>query len=321
MKKLLLSALLVASTAMVNAAILPEPSVRPLPSNVGYFDAFVVSWAENPTQPYSLELVDPSGVTVTKNLVEDLECVVGLTEYQEDEDTPNYPDSRLVVTLYMFETDANATYTLTVPAGTVNVLVGDEKVPNAKVTYSFTLTASEDNRTLPEPNIEPAPGEVEALNVVKMSWMGVLGSLDLLNELNYVDEEANIAPVTLTCNGVELDNPVISFDWSSRQAVTDGAAGDILVITLTEEDSLPAGEYIINIPENYLQISDIETGTLYSDEIVLSYVVTADSTGILSIKKANNNNVYDMNGVNLGNTSLDKLPKGVYIMNGKKVRN
>lgn len=326
MKKLLLPCLLLATAATIQAAELPEPSVRPLPNSYAWFDAFAVTWAENPTTPYSLQLVDASGITVTKNYIEDVDISsVDLVEYQESEDSQNYPNARLVVTLAMIEAQVGSYYTLEIPAGAVNIMVGQEALPNEEVSYTFQLNADESGVTLPEPKIDPEPGVVESLSVVKMSWTGVLGSLDLLNEVNVVDENANIDPVSVSYNGVEMENPVISFEWSNRQAVTEGSAGDILVITLSDAEELLDGEYLITIPEGYLQVTDIETGTLYNDEIILSYTLQSedsdDSNGIESILiEGKSNAIYDLNGVKVSNADFNALPSGVYIINGKKVK-
>lgn len=323
MKKFLLLSAFIPAFMALNAAESPQYSVRVLPQPYGYFDAFVVTWAENPTEPYLLKILDDKGISVVKNGEEDLSVAVGLTEYQETEESKNYPDSRLVVTLLMFETEIGASYTLSVPAGAVEIaLSNSESVPNDEIIYSFTLQANDEIVTLPEPNLEPAQGEVTDLSEIKISWTGKLGTLDLLNENNKVNPSADIAPIYGTYNGKDLENLEVSFDWSSRKAITEGSAGDILVINLTGE--LQPGEYTITIPEGYLQITDIETGTLYNDEIVLNYLLTSEDSGAVSsieYEKEGKNIIYDLNGVKVNSNELKLLPKGIYIINGKKVRN
>lgn len=324
MKKTLFLSALLFSFMGVNAAELPEPSIRVLPQEFGYFDAFVVSWAQDPTSPYSLEIVDETGISVTKNLVEDLYVYVGLTEYQEDENSQNYPDSRLIITLSSFETQIGSYYTLMIPEGAINVIVGpDEYYPNEKVEYTFQLRADENEVTLPEPEIQPQPGNISEISVIKMSWTGKLGTLDLLNVVNEIDPTAGIAPITLTIDGEQGPEPEISFEWSSRAAVTEGSRGDILVLTLGDETSLPDGEYIINIPAGFLQITDIETGTLYNDEIILNYVVKSEGTD--AIDSINNDqkakHIFSLSGVKMNSNNLNELPKGIYIVDGKKIKN
>lgn len=323
MNKSLLVSFLMFTVSVASAQELPQPSVQVLPQNYSWFDGFAVTWAETPTQPYSIEIVETSGITVLKNLMEDIDILdVTLVEYQENEDSPNYPDAKLQITLSMIEASVGSTYTLNIPAGAVLINVSDSKqIPNEVVSFSFQLNNDENAATLPEPDIEPEPGEVENLSVIKMSWMGVLGELDLLNENNKVDQTANIEPVSLTINGEPGSNPEISFEWSQRSAMTPGAEGDILVITLTDQESLPEGDYIITIPENYLQISDVETGTLYNEEIVLGYSVKESSDDSLSVKslepdKDSNMSIYNLKGVKV---NPEGLQNGIYIINGKKV--
>lgn len=320
MKKLLFFSTLLWGFLAINATELPQPSVRVLPQSFGFFDAFVVTWADNPTEPYHLKIVDDSGISVVKNLVEDLRVTSGLTEYQETENSKNYPDSRLVVTISMLETQIGSLYTLTVPAGAVEINLPDsETMLNEEVTYSFTLQANENTVTLPDPDIIPGPGIVTELSEIEMSWTGVLGTLNLLNEHNKIDAKANIPPVSVLYNGEKMTDPLIDFYWSSRHAFTEGSAGDILKIALIEGSSLPDGEYIITIPANYLQITDIETGSLYNDEIVISYTVRSEEVGAVSNLYRDENEevvIYNLNGVRM---NPDNLPKGIYIVNGKKV--
>lgn len=300
---------------------LPTPIVDVLPSKYGWFDGFSVTWAEKITQPYAVQIVDASKITAVKNLVEEITGLnISTVEYQETDESPNYPDARLVVTLPMIEMEIGAYYTLNVAAGAVNVLIGSEAIPNEGLTYSFTLEADNNEASLPEPNVDPAEGTVNKLQTVKMSWTGKLGSLDLLNAVNDIEEEASVSPVTLTYNGTDITEPAITFEWSSREAVTPGAEGDILVISLTEETSVADGEYVLTIPAGYLQISDIETGTLYNEDIVLKYTVDSsfNSIGSIGIDK-DAVTIYNINGVKVAGNSFDTLPKGVYIINGKKV--
>lgn len=325
MKKILLSLVAMAAFVPAVATDLPEPSIQVLPQSYGWFDAFSISWADEPQSPFHLEIIDDSGIKVTKNGVEDIGFSTGLTEFQENEDSQNYPESVLVITLDMIQSEIGALYSLEIPAGAINITVADsETVPNSEVLYSFTLTEDGTQVSLPEPNIDPMPGTVKNLSVIKLSWTGVLGTLDLLNENNSVNPNADIAPVSLTCNGENLSNPTVGFEWSERTAATPGSAGDILVLTLTDDDSLQDGEYIITIPKDYLQITDIETGTLYNNEIIISYIVDSemdDSNAVDSIIDNSGSKImiYDLKGTPVNSQDLNSLPKGIYIVNGKKI--
>lgn len=301
------------------AAGLPEAKVRALPSEYGWFDSFAVVWAENPTEPYSLQIVDDSGIEVTMNLMEDVEVLaVQTVEYQQDENTPVYMNSQLVVYLADPQMAIGSYYTLTIPAGAVMVAVSEtESVPNEEVTYSFTLQENE-QVGLPDPEIVPAPGVVESLSKIEISWPGVLGDPDLLNFNSDFDGDG-VQPVSLTIDGEPAAAPEVSFDWSSRTAVTPGSAGDILVLTIPETSE--PGEYEITIAKDYLQVTDIETGTLYNDEIVISYTITDLTDKVNSISISGGEiRVFDLNGKSVNSSDLKALPKGVYIINGKKIR-
>lgn len=318
MKKTLLLSAIIFGSFSLNAAELPKPIVTVLPQPFDWFDAFAVTWAQDPNQPYSLELLDVSGITVTKNLIEDVMISdVQLVEFQEGENTQNYPNSRLVITLSMLETSLNAYYTLTVPAGTVNIKINDaENIPNDKVEYCFTLYSEKDEPKLPDPIIQPEPGTVKELSTVKISWEGNLGSLDLLN-LNNVENA-----ITLTNESGDISYPEVKFEWSSRLAATEGSAGDIIVLTLVKDgEIMEPGNYTITIPQDYLQITDIETGTLYNEEIKFVYSVEGDSGKIVSLKSSQKENpvIYNLKGEKLKCNDLNLLPKGIYIINGEKI--
>lgn len=329
MKKLYLLTALLATAFTSVAAELPEPTVRPLPSKYDWFDGFVAVWADKITEPYTLQIVSTSDITVTKNQVEDLKVShVYLVEYQEDEETPNYEDSQLVIGLEMLEMEVGAYYTLHIPAGAINVIMSEtETVPCQNVDYTFQLEDGHNEPYLSEPEVEPEPGVVASLNQIKMTWTGKLGIYDLLNAVNDLlpydwnqedpQEKEIIDPITLTdADGVSIE-PEYSFEWSSKEAFTEGAAGDILVLTLTEEETLADGNYELYIPAGFLQISDIETGTSYNDEIIINYTVDSSIGGIeIVITDKNSNTIYDLNG----RTQNPKdLRKGIYIINGKKI--
>lgn len=323
MKKLLLFGF--ALSAFAASAALPAPHVSVLPSQNDWFDAFSVVWAEKLTEPYQIEIVNPSGIEVTKNMVEDIRILaVQTTEYQEDEYTQNYPDAQLVVTLAGIEMEVGSTYSLLIPAGAVNIILPDGTIePNDVVNYSFTLNSG-NAFTLPEPDVEPAEGDVYSIETIEMTWAATLGGNDLLN-LNvvlgydsygnpYVASEPD--PVTASFNGEELENIEVAFEWSSREAVTDGADGDIMVIDLGEELS-GMGTLEVVIPKDFLRISDIEKGTYYNSQITLTYEIIKES-GVSNIQavSAQDGKIYGVNGMEV--KDKDNL-NGLYIINGQKV--
>lgn len=350
MKKLLLLFALFTGAGIASAATLPAPQVSGKPSEIGWFDYFSVSYWQSPNVPYTLSIVNTKGIKFTKNLVEDIPFSVQLVQFQEDEDTPLYEDVYFLVGTSDIQFEVGATFSLYVPAGALLVHLSEtESVPNEAINYSFVLQEQYAQPPLPDPDITPAPGEVAQLNVVKLSWKGVLpGFLDLLNAMENIEENYQVDPVSMY-DGEVVTYPEVSFEWSSRDAVTPGSAGDIMVLTLTDEETLADGEYMITIPAGYLQITDVETGTQYQEEpIEFGYTVDSslvddpnepgngegeggngegdngdeegeDGDGVLSIQADSaKKSVYNLNGVKVG-IDTTNLPKGVYIINGKKV--
>lgn len=311
--------------AAMSAASLPSPYVRPLPSKYDWFDGYAVMYGEKLNQPYSMEIVSTSGIKALDPKGQAIPILnFQLTEYQEEEDTPNYPSAQFIITLDGFQMEVGGKYSLYIPAGALNVKVTDSEIlPNEVIEYSFTLEDGQNEPVYTPPVVTPEPGEVKELSSIELYWICVIPEYgnDLLNEVNYVDPEANIPSITATCNGEPIEDPTTDFRWTSKDAVTPGSAGDIFIINLSKDgESVADGNYVITIPEGYLQISDIEQGTVYSEKIVLEYKVNNGSTSVNVIgSQDSNNEVYNLNGVKVSDNGLNNLPKGVYISNGKKV--
>lgn len=323
MKKSLLTLGALAAAAVAQAA-LPTPNVRAVPSQIDWFDGFVVVWAQNLTQPYSISIVDAEGIKVTKDETEDIEIIsVSTVEYQEDEDTPNYEDSQLLVTLDGFQMSIGSTYSLYIPAGAVNVTVPEDGVyPNEEVTYSFVLKEGE-KFELPAPEIEPAIGEVESIESINVFWIGSYVGFDLLKYnvvLGYDSKtgEPYIVsepdPVTATFNGEEIEGVEVTYDWSSREEVTEGSDGNIMVINLGREFN-EKGVVVVTIPADYVRVSDIDKGTYNNPEIILTYEIGTE-TGVNAIEATTaDGRIFNLNGMEVSGNNL----KGIYIRDGKKV--
>ena len=309
----------------------PECYVSPKPSSYDWFDSFSVVWADNITQPYALSsqyasLNENSGklefnaegisqFKVSLNNIEDIEILaISIEEYQEDEDSKNYPNSQLLITLAGFQTEIDGRYSLTIPAGIINITTPDGTVVNDQEIFTFTLKAQE-AFVLPAPTITPAEGTFGDLKEVVITWPAVLGGLDLLNK-----NQDSTSEVTATFNGLAFAGFETSFTWSSENAMTDGADGDQFVITFG--DDLSAGTYSINIPEGFINVSDIEKGTYPSQLITLIYTIDGELS-VETITDDGSVTIYDLNGVKVADkvdkSTVNNLPKGIYIVNGKKV--
>ena len=311
-------------------AVVPPAYVSPKPSSYNFFDAFNVVWADRINQPYSLsspyasENPDSGNLVfndegkalfkVSLNNLEDIEILqIAIVEYQEDEQSKNYPNAQLLVTLADFQTEIDGRYSITIPAGVVNIDYNGKSIPNDQIIYTFTLKAQQ-AFVLPAPNVTPVSGDVTELSDVKISWPGSIGGLDLLNK------NETGGDVTVTLDGAAFTNFTTSFEWSSKSAETEGAHGDIFVISFGE--NLPGGTYVVTVPSGCLNVSDIDKGTLQNEPIVLTYVYD-NSAGVGSVSGNETLKIYNLNGVKVGETSdkndLNNLPAGIYIINGKKV--
>lgn len=313
----------------------PSHYVKVLPSEVDWFDGFSIRWGEKQNQPYQLsskyaEFNDNLGkyvfnsegislINVKENGTEDVEILaVALEEYQEEENKPHYRSAQLVITLEDIQTNIDSHYSLLIPAGLISIETPEGVVTNEEVTYSFTLKSGEAFE-LPSPEIIPDEGNIESLDEVKIIWEGVLGGYDLLNLNKEVGDKINI-----TKDGEIFEAFNSTLIWSSIDAQTPGAEGDILVISFNEPQ-IEEGTYIINIPANYIFVTDIEKGTLPNEEIIITYLIS-DSSAINSVNSSQENClIFNVQGVAVGRKNeikdLKKVPKGIYIINGKKYIN
>ena len=256
--------------------ILPDPEIRALPSESGWFDAFNVVWWQRTNVPYTLELVKPEQITVTENYVEDVEILsIKLNEFQEDENTPNYDNSQLTVTLADLQFNTGSYYTLYIPAGSVNVIVNGVRIPNQPISYSFQLQNGVKTE-VPQPTISPAEGEVENLETVMLSWKG-FDVMRTFNELGGFNQ-----PITMSINGGEPQEVSTTYAGEESDAFWNHYPGINLNIAASVN-----GEYVITIPGNCLQLANEDSGTVYiTDPIILTYNVTglgSESPEIISV--------------------------------------
>ncbi|MCH5239992.1 MAG: hypothetical protein J1F38_07195 [Muribaculaceae bacterium] len=311
--------------------LVPQSYVSPMPSSYDEFDSFNVIWAENINQPYELSsqyaaLNDDSGklefnaegisqFKVSLNNAEEVEIrSITIEEFQADESGDSYPDAQLLITLADMQTEIDGEYSLLIPAGIINITTPYGIVVNDEVTFTFILNAQEVFE-LPDPTVIPTEGAVKDLKEVIISWQSVLGGWDLLTK-----NEENSGEITVTLNDEEFTDFETSFTWSSIDAQTEGTDGNQLVITFG--DNLDPGTYSIMIPEGYINVTDIDNGTYPSQLINLTYTLE-ETTGIDNISSDDNVTIYNLNGVKVDSgvkkSSVNNLPKGIYIVNGKKV--
>lgn len=317
---------------------LPEVTTSPADGETIYIveDMLTVMWGGN-----KVELVndDASQITVSYDgmgfdgdnvraesltvLSKNPEGVEG-GEYTEEEDNvlaimlggidmPEWPQFYL------------GTYTITVPAGTVNVYVDGVAVPNDEVKFSYTISAITKKYTEIMPTVSPTHyanqadaknASVESLEEITIHWDNKPIELNeekmsmwtLMFETDY--EGAIVAP--------EIEGNVVKLDVSS---VCAEKGNGVYCLTIPYEGVMidetpevatasidPAGEHTTYSNEHYLYIS--------VDDTVGVAVIGADADGMWR--------VYNYNGVNVLTTNngadLKNLEKGLYIINGKKVK-
>jgi methionine-rich copper-binding protein CopC len=159
-------------------------------------------------------------------------------------------------------------------------------------------------------NIEEE-GTISELNTIDFKFIAVDSDWSPITEgitykhdtyknvtLQRFDDSYNIVETyggTITGTDPELS-------WAPYYAVTD------------------SGNYLFTVPEGYMTLTNEAGATVTSDEILfifsLSYQSGVKTVNAVQLEKES---IYTLQGVNVG-TDLNKLPAGIYILNGRKVR-
>lgn len=101
---------------------------------------------------------------------------------------------------------------------------------------------------------------------------------------------------------------------STSNAMFEGESGDVAIIRLVADESF-AGEGLLSLT----QVFYTATGEgLEAADVVMAFQNAISSIHNISMSIASK--VYDMNGVVVGTTAdIESLPKGIYVVDGKKV--
>lgn len=280
------------------------------------------------TFTYNGELVPVRGVTLASVLVDDEGNSTPDLGGGAPTDTPEV-DNTLVVNFGDWMLDQGV-YVLTIPAGTVNVKVEDAFVPNDQV--SFTYYVAPMNATDIVPVFATVGEDLYADDaVVTLNWD------NYPIEINRPDFDMQL----IHDSDVSVPRP------GMQVSVVDGTT---LRIDLSDIN-FGAGDYQLFLNANGVRISETETAPLAIDPFDSNTKYNAAQTFTLSIKEAKNPEpdpdpdpdpepdpgavgaigadqagvwtVYNVNGVRVMQTrdeaDLNSLPKGFYIVNGKKV--
>lgn len=194
------------------------------------------------------------------------------------------------------------TYKIFIPAGFVKGIDFVEEYGNTNPAQVLTFFIRDENDPEPnpeitvytvDPKVSPEEGTVEELNAIVISW----GLTIAANEDNTESATLNGENVELSINGQDLN------------------------MTL---DAAVTGVYTLNVPEGYVLIQDEEGKIYYSQALELAWTLDVNNgVCVIETDAEGYYKVYNLNGVNVLNTDkadmLNTLPKGIYIVNGKKV--
>lgn len=239
----------------------------------GYFNNIdIIYWKEEGKVPYELsinpkyleyngdsQILNEEGlklVKVYKNVTEELEILqVKLVEWQEDEDTQNYDNSWLDITMSDFiglMEDSPSYYSVHISPDLYYINVDGEKVLNTEITLSFSLN-KETNYSVPEAVLNPAEGVVSSIEKVQITWPNEKTELLSLLKMFHADL------ITVTYNGEKLEGWKIEWGWASKDDETDDQNGNIMYVNLGKKYTTP-GVYTINLPKAIMWVSDQDGG-------------------------------------------------------------
>ena len=174
--------------------------------------------------------------------------------------------------------------------------------------------------------VDPKEGEVTELSVFNVTFeslkssegMSYVGGFDESKVVEVLDAEGN----QVATAEMEVVNTVYREEWEGEVYEFESPSS-VAKFTLNQTITEP-GTYTFVIPEatvfneGYYPDSEdfgIGWGALYNPEVRLVYTIK-DASAISGVEvEAANGKVYNLQGVRVGN----KLQKGVYIVNGKKV--
>lgn len=169
-------------------------------------------------------------------------------------------------------------------------LEGENDVKNRSIRLNYTVGTPKEP-VLEVVSVNPAEGEVESLRVIDIHFEGF-----------WVDLAAEEATAEVkNADGETVATPMIDYHPEDYNAIEIAFEAPI-----TE-----AGEYTVTIPAGL-----VIGGGVANTEIVLHYTVKGVGDGVDFVTIDADSVIYDLNGHRVYG---EKLPKGIYIVNGKKV--
>lgn len=198
-------------------------------------------------------------------------------------------NNRYIITIAENAASANGTYTLTIPAGTLEIC----GLENKEIIAVYNVNHPVNNIATIDP---PTEDKYESLSSFTITFKA--------NKVEVTDAGNNISKPYLLLPS--------SGDTKLVKTVTVKNSNQ-LYMELSEEVKSP-GSYVFIVPAEAYKI-DGEQGMLLSFE----YTIT-NETGISGIIATDvyESTIYNMNGFKMSIKDVNKLVKGVYIINGKK---
>ena len=203
------------------------------------------------------------------------------------------------------EITAPGVYTLTIPAGGVVEYEGTKT--NTEQAYTWTIGDVPQEPTIT--TTTPAQGSTitEPLTEILATW-------NINVDISFGGQEAYI----LDAEGNKVTTARAEYVYDTNHACIDNQLNFVLDTPI----ETAYGNYTFVIEAGY--VNDMGTATMANKEIRIEYFLNINS-GIDSITADATNGymVYDINGILVMHTAnaadLDRLDKGVYIINGVKV--
>ncbi len=100
---------------------------------------------------------------------------------------------------------------------------------------------------------------------------------------------------------------------------------NLLIVTIPEDVTLDEGDYTLTVPKDaYLAYDYYYWADAQPTDLVATFTITATGINTIAAEKAATNDVYTTTGIcilrNASANQINQLPKGIYIIGGKKIR-
>lgn len=280
--------------------------IYPEASNGSTFSNIIFSWGKNITFAGNSQMVT---VTTPEGDKEEVKATLAFVQDEEGDHTPSTGVSlladdpevynALVVDVFeIIQEYGNGSYGITIPEG---IVVSDpENLPNSGMLYDFRV------QPLAEELAEITINDENNIEITYAGW-------------DYVDSTESGYIVVK-----DQEGEIVATQGLYFMPTMDGDYYATVYVSNYKD-----GNYELVIPEASIILMDESYNTYFNAEQTFYFTVDAgevsesDWSGIekLEVVKAEVKGVYNLQGVKVANDAqgLGQLPKGLYIINGKKV--